>query len=231
MEEIRLFTTQACGFLESFGVKVILLACNVATVALEADGREAASPGGTPVIGIVRPAIEQFKAVLAARNLSRAAVVGMPTTIESGVVQRLITSGAPGCRLSGHSPHRLLQLAKAGGGAAGVDEGVLRAEAERLVRHLVDDGVQAIMLACTDLTFVAKAISQAAGPSITVVDPVEALVEEAAGFLARSGLRSSSDGPGRVSFYVSNGDSGEFQRFASSFLEDPSVRTEAVAWF
>lgn len=152
------------------GARVIVVACNTATVSAIGHLRECWP--GVPLVG-VEPGIKP--AALASRT-GRIAVMATPATVESERVAHLIERHADG---------RFVHLQGCGDLAGAIEQGWLDGEALQAVLRPYCDAVRAarvdtVVLGCTHYAFVAPQISELLGGSITLIDTATAVAERAA---------------------------------------------------
>ena len=178
-------------WLAASGVKAITVACNTATVVAVQSLRERTH---LPVVAI-EPAIKP------AVSLTRSGVVGVlatQQTVQSASVARL-------CALHGADTRILLQA------CPGWVEQVERADLsspqtlsliERDIGPLLDAGADTLVLGCTHYPFLRDAIAALAGPSVTLIDPAQAVARELVRRLGAQ-VRSTQGPHGQVRFFTS----------------------------
>ena len=178
-------------WLAASGVKAITVACNTATVVAVQSLRERTH---LPVVAI-EPAIKP------AVSLTRSGVVGVlatQQTVQSASVARL-------CALHGADTRILLQA------CPGWVEQVERADLsspqtlsliERDIGPLLDAGADTLVLGCTHYPFLRDAIASLAGPSVTLIDPAQAVARELVRRLGAQ-VRSAQGPRGQVRFFTS----------------------------
>ena len=197
------------NWLAEQGVKGITIACNTATVVAAKTLREQTH---LPVVAI-EPAIKPAVA------LTRSGVVGVLATrqtVQSASVARLVDLYASDKRI-------LLQ------GCPGLVEQVERAdlhsaETEALLRQLIkpllEQGADTLVLGCTHYPFLRDTIQRIAGEGVMLLDPAEAVARELARRLAENGSLSDAAVQGRVQFFTS-GDVAQAQAVMSHLWDAP----------
>jgi len=191
-EEIVARTFAIADGLVADGAKLLVVACNTATIAAIAPLR---ARHAVPVVGIepaVKPAVAR----------SRSRVVGVLATEGSlggakfhGLVAEhrgdaeVLTQPCPG----------LVELIESGdlGGPA------TRELVERYVRPLVEAGADTLVLGCTHYPLVRDLIAAAAGPDVALVDPGAAIAKRTRTLLAASDALAT--GPGGVELRATDG--------------------------
>ena len=160
---------QITEFLVQRGVKALVLACNTASVVAVHHLRKQHL---LPIVAMepaIKPAtqITKTKVVL---------VLATTNTIQSQSVARL-------CRTYGRDVSIILQACP--GLADQVERGQFRSGLTRqLLEEFIQPGIAAgadtIVLGCTHYAFLASEISLIAGPSVTVVEPSDAIARQLA---------------------------------------------------
>jgi len=170
----------AIRFLVERQAKAIVIACNTATsVAVES----LRSRFGIPIVAI-EPAIKP------ACEATRSGVVGVlatSRTLEGANVARLAAE-------HGRSVRVLMQPCP--GLVECVEEGDLDGErprrlVERYLQPLLEQNADTIVLGCTHYPFLAPLIQQAAGATVTLVNPASAVAKQLARRLEAAGARRS----------------------------------------
>lgn len=195
-EMVRDFARQITAFLESEGVKAVVVACNTASsVALPALNAEA----GVPVMGVIEPG------VLAARAAARGGligVIGTKGTIASRAYQSRLE--AHGFTVWARACPMLVPI---------VEEGLVDGdEAALLVRHYLEDrpALDALILGCTHYPILKRVIGDALGEAVTLVDSAEATAAHVHAHLERHALLNAREARGEVVHYVT-GDPASYQ--------------------
>jgi glutamate racemase len=210
-EDVRRYTVEIIGYLVRQGVKLVIIACNSASVA----GSEAAQRRfpDVPMLGMIQPGV---RAAVRASKGRRLGVWGTSITVASRVYDRLLREARPGVEVLGARCSELLRLAEKGHIE---DRPRLRLLAEQYFRPLADFGVDTLLLGCTDLTCVRDVVEEVVGEGVIVVDPAREAALEAARLLeARRLLRPSDAPPANTRFLITGDGTAEFTRFAASFL-------------
>jgi glutamate racemase len=221
VEDVRRYAVEITGYLAGQGVKLVIIACNTASVA----GREAAQRcfPDLPVLGMVGPGV---RAALASSLGKRIGVWGTAITIESQAYDQQILQLNPEMEVFGATCPELLRLAEKG---QIDDRPHLLSLARGYFQPLAERGVDTLILGCTDLTCVRDISEEVAGEAVKVVDPAEEVVQEARQILQEAGgLRSEEHGSGRYRFVITGDDQTNFASFAARFLDLSKVRVDRV---
>ena len=178
LEEVRGFAREITRYLIAQGARLIVVACNTASVAALRMLRNEFPD--TPFVGMepaVKPAAEQ----------TRSGVVGVLAThatfqgeVYSSVVERF---AAGVTLLQDHCP----------GLVARIENGDLQGpETEAILRKalipMLEKGADTIVLGCTHYPFVIPLIRRITGPAVRVIDPAPAIARQTRRLLEESGL-------------------------------------------
>lgn len=185
-EEIVARTFAIADELVDEGAKLLVVACNTATIAAIAPLRERHPT--VPVVGTepaVKPAVAR----------SRSRIVGVLATEGSlggekfrGLVAEhrsdaeVLTQPCPG----------LVDLIESGDLAGPATRELV----QRYVAPLVAAGADVLVLGCTHYPLVRELIAEAAGPNVELVDPGPAIAQRTRALLTAAG--ALADGPGSV---------------------------------
>lgn len=217
--EIQELSIAAGRFLIEHGAKIIVVACNTASVSALAELRERLPQiKFVGVVPAVKPAAER----------TRAGVVGVAATEASAngsFLKELIRQHANGVRVLAVGCPSLVTLAE-----AGVLDGP---EAETAVRGYIEpmlrEGIDKLVLGCTHFPAMRAIFEEIAGPDIEVIDSGAAVALQTRRVLTRERLLSPADGgPASTSralrpddeFWCS-GDPRHFERVARAILHQP----------
>ena len=193
-EEVQDFTLRAVDFLLSKGVKTVLIACNTASAA----GAEAANrrSGDVPVIGMIESAV---KATLDLGNIRRAGVIGTMGTIDSGAYEKAFQKATDSIKVFGHACPTILRLAEQ---ADIQDKQKIGHLAKQCVAPLEAQGVQGLILGCTDFTCITQDIQAVLAPGIQIIDPAVESTRLADRLLREKGWRRKGK-QGTIDFFAS----------------------------
>jgi glutamate racemase len=158
------------GFLQSKGVKAVVVACNTVTGLSISQLRERFP--ALPVVAIepaVKPAVAQTRSgtvgVLATRN-----------TVASLGLARLIEQHAQGVKVLAQACPGWVEFVERG--KWDTPEALLAVRQQ--VQPLLDQGADVLALGCTHYPFLRAAIEAVAGPGVQIIDPAPAVARELA---------------------------------------------------
>lgn len=174
--EIQALSRNAARFLLNRGAKIIVVACNTASVSALANLRETFD---IPFVGVV-PAIKPAAA------LTKSGQVGVAATEASAhgdYLRQLIADHASGVNVHAVGCPRLVLLA---------EKGVLDGpEAEAAIRDYVDPmltaGIDVLVLGCTHFPAMHDAFVRVVGPKVAIVDSGAAIARQTRRVLAERG--------------------------------------------
>jgi glutamate racemase len=177
---IRKRTIQSIQFLLNQQVKLVIVACNAATVA-GIDVYRQTFPG-VPIIGVV-PVIKTAAEVSKTKKIL---VLSTPSTAKSEYQKNLITTFAPHCEVYSVGNAQLVRLVEEGK----QNSTEVRTLLEEIIRPYIAKDVDTIVLGCTHFPFLRSSILRIVGPIIPVLDSGEAVSRHVSRILDKEHLRS-----------------------------------------
>ena len=215
--EVVTLASAISRFLIVRGAKLIVVACNTASVAALPHLRATFS---VPFVGIV-PAVKP------AAQLTRTGKVGVlatPGTFQGEMFTRLVREHASDVQVLPMSCPGLVELAEEGN-VAGPEACQLVAS---YVRPLLDAGADVLVLGCTHYPFYRPLVEQIAGPSIPVLDTGMAVARQVGRVLEASQLRRMG-GHGAVHYFTTEPDVTSFRQVITRLLGDEPEGVERAA--
>jgi glutamate racemase len=168
LEEIRVFSKEITRHLLSQGAKLIVVACNTASVAALKYLREEFP--GVPFVGMepaVKPAAEQ----------THSGVVGVLATyatFQTEVYASVVERFAKGVTVLQDPCLGLVSLIEKGD-LSGTET---RRLLEKVLKPMLEKGIDTVVLGCTHYPFVIPLIQEIAGPGVNVIDPAPAVARQ-----------------------------------------------------
>lgn len=191
-EVIRDRAFAICDFLIARGAKLIVLACNTASIAALDAVRERLN---VPVVGI-EPAVKPAAAVT--RN-GRIGVLATQVTLAGERFNSLVERFGDGVEVYTQPCQGLVELVESGRWDA--------PETEALLRYCLDQllvrGVDTIILGCTHYPFLRPLVEKLAGSGISVIDTGEAVARQVVRVLKSNDLATNNATAGNESFFTS----------------------------
>ncbi|HYM29324.1 MAG TPA: glutamate racemase [Steroidobacteraceae bacterium] len=222
-DDVRALAANAARFLIGRGAKLIVVACNSATVAARESLRATFDLPFVVVVPAVKPAAAA----------TRSGVVGIASTevsARSHYLQTLIEEHANGVRVLAVGCPRLVTLAEAGQ----LDGPEVEATIRDYVAPMLAAGIDQLVLGCTHFPAMRGAFERVAGPGVAVIDSGAAIARRTRVVLAeRQAL--ASDRPAREAprlvaagdeFWCS-GEAAPFAAVASAILGQPVAARHA----
>jgi len=218
LEEVQQFSHAITRYLLSEGCRLIVVACNTASVAALKSLREEFVD--VPIVGMepaVKPAAEQTHSRVVG-------VLATYATFQGQMYNSVVERFAQGVSLlQDHCPGLVAQIEK------GDFNGV---ETERILRNALEPmmakGVDTIVMGCTHYPFVIPLIQKITGPDVKVIDPAPAIARQVRRLLEQHGWMPSTDEANCVQF-ITTGDKQEFTRLLPIFIQEPA-RMSKVHW-
>ena len=218
-ETIIRFSRQIIRFLQSKGVKAIVIACNTASaLALDTVQPEF----DIPIIGVLRPGAKEAARVT--KN-GKIGVIATESTIESQVYTEVIHSHKPNAQVLGKPCPLFVPLVEEGWYHDPVTEEVAR----RYLKELQDQEIDTLILGCTHYPLLRSTIRKIMGEDVRLVNPAYETALELKKLLADLDLASDEaaqeEFPYR--FYVSDL-AEKFKDFANSILSYNVEKTQKI---
>lgn len=208
-ETVRRYARQNTRFLQSQGVKMIVVACNTAS----AQAYDAVSEiAGVPVVEVISPGAQA--AVVKSRN-QRIGVIGTKGTVQSGVYAQALSrcSGRP-LHISQQACPLFVGLAEEGWW----DNDIVRSIASVYLEPIRKDRVDTLVLGCTHYPLLSSAISVVMGSQVELINAGRSVAEQVAQILKKENIENKQSTPGWHKYFTSDSAS-HFQQLGSSFLE------------
>ncbi len=218
LEEVRQFSTGITRFLIDQGARLIVVACNTASVASLKSLREEFPD--MPFVGMepaVKPAAEQTHSHVVG-------VLATYATFQGAMYASVVERFAQGVTiLQDHCP----------GLVGEIEKGNLNGkETERILRQalepMLQKGVDTVVMGCTHYPFVIPLIQKIAGPEVKVIDPAPAIARQVQRLLDSNNLLSPDQREKHIRFLTS-GDTTQFSRSLPYFSFE-STSVEKVEW-
>ena len=214
---VERYSLECARFVQSRGVKAIVIACNTAS-ALAANFLR--SKCSIPVIGVIRPGSR--RAVEQTRN-GHIGVIATEATVSSGAYERAILAIRSGVEVTSRACPRFVPLAEEGW----LNHPVTFQIAEEYLAELRSSGVDTVVLGCTHYPILRPVIERTLGDQIKYVDSGEAVAEVLAARLVEDGLARDGGQSRTEEFYVTDS-AARFRRVAELFLGRPLESVETV---
>ena len=218
VEEVRQFSHAITRFLMDHGSRLIVVACNTASVAALRSLREMYPQ--TPFVGMepaVKPAAEQTRS-------GTVGVLATTATFQTEMYASVVERFAHGVTiLEDDCPGLVSQIEK--GDLDGMETKQIL---ERALHPMLEKGVDTIVMGCTHYPFVIPLIQEIVGPNVRVIDPAPAIARQVKRMLEAYQLVTEDQSPGTVRF-ITTGDPIQFARLIQVLLGEKH-QTEQAEW-
>ena len=208
VEEIQELSRNAARFLLDRGAKIIVVACNTASVSALAHLRQNFE---CPFVGVV-PAIKP------AAKLTRAGRVGIAATEASArgdYLRRLIAEHANGVEVFAVGCPRLVLLAEAGILDGPEAESAIRA----YIEPMLEAGIDTLVMGCTHFPAMSDAFARVVGPDVAIIDSGAAIARQTRRVLTERKLLARTGHAAREPRPLTSKDelwcSGDVEKFAN----------------
>jgi glutamate racemase len=217
-DTVRRYSQEIADFLQSQGVKSIVIACNTATAHALTTLREKLP---IPVIGVVEPGA---RAAVGATRTNRIGVIGTAGTIKSGAYERAIRALAPEAIITARAAPLLVPLVEEGWN----DHPASRLVVEEYLQPFMAADVDTLVLGCTHYPLLKPLIAEVVGSGVQLIDSAAETARETARTLEDMNL-ATTDGHEATHRFIASDDPLMFlqlgQRFLGRTIEGVEVRT------
>jgi len=190
--EIVARSIKICDFLLSEGSKLLVVACNTASVAGLNIYREKYN---VPIVGM-EPAVKPATAVT--KN-GRVGVLATGVTLAGERFSSLLERFQNGSDVYSQPCPGLVEQVERGSHDS-PDTAILL---KRYINPLLEKDVDTIVLGCTHYPFLKKMVQQIAGPDISIIDTGEAVARQVGRVMLQNGLENNQKEKGSDLFHTS----------------------------
>lgn len=223
---VERYAIENARFLETHGIKLLVVACNTASALALPAIRNAVS---VDVIGVISPGA---KAAVKSACGGSIGVIATEATVQSKAYARAIAKLDPTLRVLERACPLFVSLAEEGW----AETDVARAVAEEYLADLRNETVRTLVLGCTHYPILRDVIQQTIGKEVCLIDSGEATASEVDRLLSEKDLRREQPerqnvrrvlGDDLDHFYVTDA-AERFSRVAERFLGVAPAVLEAV---
>ena len=208
-DNIIRYSRQIIHFLQTKGVKAIVIACNTASaLALDTVKDEF----DIPIIGVVEPGA---RAALAVTENKKIGVIGTEATVRSSMYEKIIKGINPEVSVIGKACPLFVPLVEEGFKKHQVTDEII----DYYLASLKQSDIDALILGCTHYPLLRSKIREYVGDTITLVNPAYETAMDLKRILQEMDMENPDiEGDhGSYSFYVSDA-ADKFKQFANSIL-------------
>jgi len=178
---VERYAVENAKFLETHGIKMLVVACNTASaLALPAIRRAV----NVEVVGVIEPGA---RAAVAVASDSRIGVIATEATVQSHAYRHAISTIDTEAKIIERACPLFVSLAEEGWS----DTTVARDVARQYLADFTVSTVSALVLGCTHYPILREVIEEIVGKPVTLIDSGEATAAEVKIFLKQSGLAHS----------------------------------------
>lgn len=229
---VERYAIENSRFLESLGIKLLVVACNTASaLALPAIRRAV----GVEVIGVIEPGARAAVEATFQSEKKSIGVIATEATVQSGAYSKAIARCAPSASVIERACPLFVALAEEGW--AGTD--VARAVAVKYLSDVRGPFIETLVLGCTHYPILREIIQETVGHNVRLIDSGEAAARDVEARLAATSLahepledhtRERHLCDDLDHFYVTDA-AERFSRVAERFLGSaPSVLEAVEIW-
>jgi len=186
-DTVRRYAIQASKALVARGVKMVVIACNTASVSLP-QVAQALSP--LPVIGVIAPGA---RAALAASPDGPIAILGTEGTVKGGTYRTAIRAQGSDVPIVQQACPLFVPLAEEGLVDGPIVDAVIRRYLDPLLATVPRP--KALLLGCTHYPVLKAAIAAVAGPEFMLIDSATTAAEAVAELIAAKDLTAGGGEP------------------------------------
>ena len=208
-DNIIRYSRQIIHFLQTKGVKAIVIACNTASaLALDAVKDEF----DIPIIGVVEPGA---RAALAVTETKKVGVIGTEATVRSAMYEKIIQGIEPEVSVIAKACPLFVPLVEEGFKKHHVTDEII----DYYLASFNESDIDALILGCTHYPLLRSKIREYVGEKITLVNPAYETAMDLKVILQENDMENPDvEGDhGSYSFYVSDA-ADKFKQFANSIL-------------
>jgi glutamate racemase len=182
LSTVERYAIENARFLESRGMKLLVVACNTASaLALPAIRRSVS----VPVVGMIEPGA---RAAVREAAGGRVGIIATESTVKSGAYSRAVAALAPELKVTERACPLFVSLAEEGW----AESDVARAVAEEYLRELREKEVSAVVLGCTHYPILRRVIQDAVGAYVKLIDSGKAAAEVVESVIEKEDLRRTA---------------------------------------
>ena len=208
-DNIIRYSRQIIHFLQTKGVKAIVIACNTASaLALDTVKDEF----DIPIIGVVEPGA---RAALSVTQTKKIGVIGTEATVRSSMYEQIIQGASPDVSVIAKACPLFVPLVEEGFKKHPVTDEII----DYYLASFKETDIDALILGCTHYPLLRSKIREYVGEKITLVNPAYETAMDLSKILKEQDMENPDvEGDhGSYSFYVSDA-ADKFKQFANSIL-------------
>ncbi|MFB5662916.1 glutamate racemase [Alteribacillus sp. HJP-4] len=218
VEEVRTYTWQMIHRLLQENIKMLVIACNTATAVVLEEVKKTLS---VPVVGVILPgAISALKVT----KKDHVAVIGTEGTIRSGAYEKALRTINEHIKVDSLACPPFVPL---------VEQGICSGEealsiVQKTLAPLKGKAFDALILGCTHYPLLHEVISEAAGPSVTLISSGDETAREVSTLLNYHAMICTSNRTPDHAFYTT-GSARQFKQVANLWLDGKAENVQSIS--
>ncbi len=218
MEEVRKFTHQLANFLTEKKIKLLVVACNTATVAALETLKEALP---IPVIGVIASGTQA--AVLQTAN-DKIGVIGTLGTIESKEYEKQILAKKNKATVIGVACQEFVAIVEKNQFESDYAKEVVDKE----LSPFKNTGIDTLVLGCTHYPLLQPIIQDYFGTDVSLVDPGVETAKAVEEYLSEQRLLNETTRHSKQHKFFTTGSAADFKQTADTWLDYKNFIVEEV---
>lgn len=217
VQEVQDFSLELAEFLMTKEIKLLVIACNTATITSLGLLQEKLP---IPVIGVVEPTVE---AALEASEKGRIGVIGTEVTIQSQTYEDMLNHNQSDLAVFSRACPSFVTLVE---NHLDNQEG-LKQEVAKSLEPFKDKDLDTLILGCTHFPFLSEEIQKFLGEDVNLVDSSQVIPQRIHDLLEEEGLLAPLSQTGKLQAYTT-GDVTRFKEIAENWLDLPEIKVEKL---
>ena len=232
LETVERYAIENSLFLDSRGIKLLVVACNTASALALPKIREKI---GVSVIGVIGPGARKAVEVTRETENARIAVIATEATVSSNAYADSIRQASTDPNILQAACPLFVPLAEEGW----TNEPETFSIAKKYLQKIIEFDPNALVLGCTHYPILRDVIRQTVGEHVKLIDSGEATADEVAEYLIKTGLANTEEIPYNRTrrlcddldhFFVTDA-AERFAHVAERFLGSRPAKLEAIEVF
>jgi glutamate racemase len=216
-DEIIKFNRAIFEHFMKFKVKIVLMACGTSSSLAFEEMQRAYK---VPIVDTVGPGT---RAALSASASGRIGVIATEATIRSGAFQTRLLSVRGGIEVYSQACPLFVPLIEGGF----IDTPETRAIAGQYLKPLLEARIDTLILGCTHYPHLAKTLKEIVGEGVILIDPAQAMVDEAKKSMKKMNLFKETPKPPYYRYLVT-GSPTQFAELGGRLLGKPILNVQKV---
>ena len=218
-ETVLRYSRQIVRFLQTQGVKAIVVACNTASALALAELEKEID---IPIIGVVKPGA---KVATQTTKNKRVGVIATESTIQSGMYRDYIREIDSKIKVFGKACPLFVPLVEEGW----LEDDVTKQVAQRYLKEFKEEQIDSLIMGCTHYPLISNTVGNVMGDKVRLVNPAYETAVELGELLDRIDMKSEAQESGEFPyrFFVSDA-ARKFTQFANSILPIDALVTQQI---